>query len=151
MKVWRDGEANQAWLERARRKKGEVVIVGTISSAEQNKRFFTIVSRDDLMGTLSRVSQISRRERKKMASAVAREVHRLIGALSEAAHPEFPEHIALLKVFHFLDGPSTLTGSGLSQLRLEIDEDESLPWYHRGQLDPVALRSLRVPRRRQLN
>ena len=142
---------SKAQLKRARREKGQVVIVGTISSADQNRRFFTIVQRDDLMGTLSRVSQMSKRERKKMASAIAREVHRLIRASSDAAHPEFPEHIALLKVFHLLDGPSTLTGSGLSQLGLEIDEDESLPWYRRGQLDPAVLRNLHGPQRRSLN
>jgi len=46
----------KAQLEHARREKGQVVIVGTISSADQNNRFFTIVQRDDLMGTLSRAS-----------------------------------------------------------------------------------------------
>ena len=129
----------------AQRRAGYLVV--SASSAYGRAVYMAITSRDDLLRDLDFLCGKSRRVRRAVTECVAGRVRAAIRRpVGEGYNPaedgDLMSDLRILLALALLLGEEVAARAGLMALHLAIEEDESLPWWQCGQLDPALVEEL---------
>jgi hypothetical protein len=133
----------------ARRDEGKVVVTGLPSRGPNaNTSIMSVTPRQNLMDGVDELKKIGRGRlrsiRDSVAKAVAATTSRPLDGIDASAHENLMDDLVILMAAYMIQGPPALEGSGLMQLGLAIDPDETLPWERRGMLDPAVIEDLNL-------
>ena len=135
-----DGD-NESRMSSARRDKGMVVVLASVSEGPNaGAKIVSMTPREDLVHAVRHVRAKNRGERRHLLRSIARTVVAgvavSISEISPANDADLMADLVILMAFAIVEGRRVLTRTGLHDIKLAIEEDETLPWHRRGMLDP---------------
>jgi hypothetical protein len=130
-------------ISRARREDGKLTIVATVAAGvNQGQQMLVVTPREEFAKAHHELAQLPQHELRGVLTSVKKAIRAASSqhptTLSANGHQDLMCDLVLLMAAKCLIGDIACKNSALSDLRIAVEPDVSLPWDRRGLLSPAV-------------